>query len=359
MPRPARFTARTLLEWTTRLCLPRHRDLVRGMVAELDAIADPSERRRFVLGAIAAIARLSVGGLFQPVSSAPPGFARPHLGGLLMSTLTAPALLRRHVMPFAVSFVSLTALLLANYALPLLPQLRERGVSTGTMAEFVLFSVPHTVALTIPMAVFLAVSWVFARLGAEGVLTQASRERHGVRRLLVPVLGAAAVVAAVTFVSNTQVVPRSNARLGAMLLGEPMPTTDRTMTLGELRGAASAARATTEVDAIRRAVGYEVEIQKKFALAAACMFLALAAAATAMRFPRGGKGLVIGASVVVFTGYWLSLVAGESLADDQVISPLLAMWMANGVTLGLVLLLLWRSGDSGPAAEGETLPIGV
>ena len=359
MPRPARLTARTLLEWTTRLCLPRHRDLVRGMVAELDAISDPSERRRFVLGAIAAIARLSVGGLFQPVSSAPPGFARPHLGGLLMSKLTTRALLRRHAMPFAVAFTSLTVLLLANYALPLLPQLRERGVSTGTMAEFVLFSVPHTVALTIPMAVFLAVSWVFARLGAEGVLTQAGRERHGVRRLLVPVLGAAAVIAAVTFVSNTQVVPRSNARLLVALTGEPMATNNRTMTLGELREAASVARSETGAAASARVAQYEVEIQKKFALAAACLFLALAAAATAIRFPRGGRRLVFVASGVVFTGYWLSLVAGESLADDQVISPLLAMWMANGATLGLVLLLLWRSGDSGPAAEGETLPIGV
>ena len=274
-----------------------------------------------------------------------------------MSKITAQALLRRHAKPFAVSFVFLTGLLLANYALPLIPRLREMGVSSGTLAEFLLFSVPHTVALSIPMAVFLAVSWVFAGLGSEGVLAQARRERHGLRRLLMPVLGAAAVIAAVTFVSNSQVVPRSNARLGAVLLGSPMPTNDRTMTLGELREAAGAARATAEADAVRRAVGYEVEIQKKFALAAACMFLALAAAATAMRFPRGGRWLVVGASFVVFTGYWLSLLAGETLADEQVVSPLLAMWMANAVTLGVVLLLLWKTGDSGPAGEGASLPV--
>ena len=48
------------------LCPPRHRDLVRGMVAELDAIADPAERRRFALGAIAAVARLILMGYRQP-----------------------------------------------------------------------------------------------------------------------------------------------------------------------------------------------------------------------------------------------------------------------------------------------------
>ncbi|MBT8462942.1 MAG: LptF/LptG family permease [Gemmatimonadetes bacterium] len=339
------------------LCLPRHRDLVRGMIAELEAIADPTERRGFALGAMAAIARLTFWGLVASLVRAAGGFVHPNIGGLSM--LTPQALLRRLALPFVVSFGSLTALLLANYAVPLLPQLRERGVSTSTIAEVLLFSIPHTIALSIPMGVFLAVTWVFARLGKEGVLESVRDERHGRRRLIVPVLGAAAAIAAVTFVSNTEVVPRANAQLEAVLTGAPMEPNDRTMTLGELREASAAARAETGAVATRRALRYEVEIQKKFALAAACMFLALAGTAAAMRFPRGGKKLVLGASGLVFTGYWLSLVAGESLADQAVVSPVLAMWMANVVTLGFVLLLLWTPGGSDATREGETLPAGT
>jgi hypothetical protein len=52
-----------------RLSPPRHRDLVRGMVAELDAIADPAERTRFALGAIAAIARLVRSGCTRPTTA--------------------------------------------------------------------------------------------------------------------------------------------------------------------------------------------------------------------------------------------------------------------------------------------------
>ena len=82
-------------------------------------------------------------------------------------------LLRRHAVAFAVSFTSLTALLLANYAVKQLPQLGASGVRTATIVEALLLAVPFTAATTIPMAVFVAVLWVFTRLGREGVLVAA------------------------------------------------------------------------------------------------------------------------------------------------------------------------------------------
>jgi lipopolysaccharide export LptBFGC system permease protein LptF len=190
------------------------------------------------------------------------------------------------------------------------------------------------------MAVFLAVSWVFTRLEAEGVIASARRERRGVRCLLVPVLGAAAVVAALTFVSYSEVLPRANARLVEVLEGAPREPTDRTMTIGELRTAAQRARTSSGVEVAARADQIEVEIQKKFALAAACVILALSGAAIAIRFPRGGVRLVLGASGLVFIGYGLLLVAGEYLADRQLLSPLVAMWMANAILLAVALILV-------------------
>jgi lipopolysaccharide export LptBFGC system permease protein LptF len=344
---------------------PRHRDLVRAMASELDSIDDPAERRRFAVGAIAAIVRLSLSGYGGSTVEAPGpcvGVSEPdddvHLGGPSMLKLAARQLLRRHATAFTVAFASLTTLLVANSSLRQLPQLSARGVPAGTIVEVVLLALPHTLALTIPMAVFLSVSWVFTRPGMEGVLAAAQRERHGVRRLVAPVLGAAAVIAALTVVSNTQIVPRTNARLYALLSGAPRPPTDRTMTISELREAARSARTDAGRDAAARAAAYDVEIQKKFALAAACVVLALAAAAIALRIPRGGVGHVTLASGIVFTGYYLSLVAGESLADRQMISPFVGMWMANAFLLAVVLLLVWRPGR--PRAEGgaESLAIG-
>lgn len=365
MPRFSSLTLSHIVERMAKLSPPRHRELVLGMVAELDSIADPAERTRFALGAIAAIARLMLTGYSRTTVRASSRFvdigrpeSAPTPGGPSMSKPTTWQLLRRHATPFAVSFALLTALMLADHAVRQVPQLNARGVPAGTIVEVLLLALPHTLALTIPMAVFVAVSWVFTGLGAEGVLASARQEHHGVRRLVVPVLGAAAVIATLTLASNTQVVPRANARLAEVLAGAPRELTDRTMTIGELREAARRARTSTGVNAAARATAYEVEIQKKFALAAACIVLALAGAATAIRFPRGGMGVVIGASGLVFTGYYLAVSAGEALADRQVISPLVAMWMANALLLGVVLLLVWRPSRPGPTHGAETLAIG-
>jgi len=349
MPRRSPFALARLVERMGRLSPPSHRELVRGMVAELDSIVSPTERTRFALGAIAAIARLALSENSRTAVHGPGRLVgvrgpedRANPGDPSMSKLTHRQLLRRHAAPFAVSFTSLTVLLLANYAVQWLPQMRARGVRAGTIVELLLLALPFIVALTIPMAVFLAVSWVFARLGAEGVLASARRERHGVRRLVTPVLGAAAVIATLTLVSNTQLVPRSNARIVALRGGAPQTLTERVMTLGELREAVRMTQAEPGAYAAARAAAYEVEIHKKFALAAACLVLAMAAAAIAIRFPHGGVGLVLGASAVVFTGYYFSIVAGEALADRQVISPFIAMWLANAFILAVVLLLSWR-----------------
>ena len=271
-----------------------------------------------------------------------------------MSKLTTRRLLLRHAIPFVISLSSLTTLMLANVALQRVPQLSAGGMPTSQIVEFLVLCVPHTLALTIPMAVLLAVSWVFSRLGKEGVIASAKRERHGVRRLVAPVLGLAAVVGALTLVSNTQLLPRANGRLVEVITGSPREPTDRTMTVGELRDAARTARISSEESTLAPATAFEVEIQKKFALAAACLFLALAGAAISIRFPHGGLGLVVGASVVLFTVYYVSLLAGEALADRQVISPLVAMWMANAFLLAVALLLAWGPGRTEPMPGAET-----
>ena len=267
-------------------------------------------------------------------------------------------LLRRLAAPFAVSFVALTALLLANYAATQLPQLSARGAPAGTIVEALLLAVPFTAAMTIPMAVFVAVLWVFTRLGAEGTLAAAQRERDGVRRLVAPVLGAAAVVAALTLASNAQLVPRANARLAAVLGSGALERTDRTMTIGELQAAARSARADAGPGALARAAAYEVEIQKKYALSAACVVLALVGAAIALRFPRGGMGLLIGASYAVFGAYYVFLIAGESLADRLVVSPLVARWLANALLLGAALAVVWRRRGPRATRKADSLAIG-
>lgn len=343
-----------ILAWMATLAPPRHRDLARAMLAELESIGDAADRRRFAAGAIAAIVRLTLSGFVRSNISRPPRLTS--MPEPTMSQLSTRELLRRHIVPFAVAFSLLTALLVGLFAFQTLPRLSARGDSAAVRVEALLLSLPFNIALSIPMAVFIAVAWVFTRLGRERALPSTQGGPSTTLRLLVPIVAAAALIAGLTSISNTQILPRTNGRLTAILSGNPaVSPTDRSMTVRELREAARTVRASGRADAAARAAAFEVEIQKKFALAASCIVLALAGAAIALRFPRGGMRLLAIAGSLVYTGYYISLVAGEALADQLVISPFLGVWLANALLLCAALLLFWRPGRDRGGAGGELL----
>ena len=100
---------------------------------------------------------------------------------------------------------------------------------------------------------------------------------------------------------------------------------------------------------------YGVEIHKKFSLSAACIVFVLIGAPIALRFPRGGVGLVIGVSLVVFAIYYVGLIAGESLADRAFLTPFWAMWAANVILTGVGILLMVRMGKEGATSRGGDL----
>ncbi|HEY9429454.1 MAG TPA: LptF/LptG family permease [Gemmatimonadaceae bacterium] len=104
------------------------------------------------------------------------------LGGPHMQQYTTRQLLRRHAVSFAIAFVALTALMLALFARKQVPELSARGATAGTIAEVLLLAVPFIAAMTIPMAVLIAVLRDFTRFRADGTLAAARREHGGVAR---------------------------------------------------------------------------------------------------------------------------------------------------------------------------------
>jgi len=78
-----------------------------------------------------------------------------------------------------------------------------------------------------------------------------------------------------------------------------------------------------------RANKFQVEIWKKFTIPAACIVFVLIGVPIAVRYRKGGVGLVVGVSLGVFCLYYVALIGGEKLADRQFLSPALAMWSPN------------------------------
>jgi len=97
---------------------------------------------------------------------------------------------------------------------------------------------------------------------------------------------------------------------------------------------------------------YEVEINKKFSLAAACLIFVVLGAPLALRFPRGGVGLVLLVSLMVFALYYVGLIGGESLANKGIIPPFWAMWGTNVVLTLVGLVLLLRMGHEENSGRG-------
>ena len=106
------------------------------------------------------------------------------------------------------------------------------------------------------------------------------------------------------------------------------------------------------IDAAQTMNELSVEVNKKFALAVACFVFVLLGAPIALRFPRGGVGLTIGVSLVVFALYYICLIGGQALGDRGIIPPAISMWMADVLFAGVAIWLLARMGAEGSTARG-------
>lgn len=460
-------------------------------------------------------------------------------------------LLRQHLAPLGFALSALTALMVLNQIAKRFPELVGKGLPWSVIGEVFVLSIPFIVAMTLPMAVLVAVLHTMSRLASDHEITAMTASGISVGRIARPVLVGAAVITLLAFLWNDQLLPRTNHRLRTLLvdiqrkkpsfglkeqainevvpdqfflraaridratnrlrdvtiydLGEadrrriitadsgrmaytPGQTdlyltlvdgdiqeirrgndaqfnrtffhinhirvrgvsnqlvrteedsyrTDREMTICDMRRAAAAAQndaraahrdadATVERDlrrlaglapstaappqmdtssdaycglldrlgrwvlpakaqaqtvqppgyrvpappssplvtlgvtagederalsGRRRAAAYLVEIHKKLAIAGACFVFALLGIPVALRFPRGGAGLVIGVGVVVFAIYYIGLIAGEDLGDRLIVSPFLAMWGTNLLFGALGLVGLWVTSRSTPSARG-------
>jgi len=469
--------------------------------------------------------------------------------GLAMKIITA-YLIRAHIGPFLFAFTALTGLLFLNAFAVRMADLVGKGLAWSVIGEFVLLSLPHTVALTLPMAILVSVLYTFSELtGANEITAMAA---GGIRplRMLLPLLVIGTIFAGLMLFFNDQVLPDSNHRLKSLIIdvAQKSPTfelrervvneidtedrngavylqaatidavtnemtevviydltdpnahrtiyaergtmafsesgtdlyltlydgfaneasqegggefnrseferqivplrgvgdelerreggasrSDREMSIAMLRaeilnrteeivevrqrsltlgqrtiaGALASpdpdlieAGHTDEADEAEAALGgrgsilgrgrgqrlslrtddltqqaalggrgnlgrvlalqqstdqFLVEIYKKYSIAFACIVFVLLGAPLAIRFPRGGVGMVIVTSVVIFAVYWAGLIGGENLANKGLVTPFWAMWTVDLVFLGFGIVLAARMSQTAGSNRGGAL----
>lgn len=448
-------------------------------------------------------------------------------------------LIRSHVGPFLFALSALTGLLFVNAVAQRLEDLVGKGLPTSTFVEFLYLSLPHTIALTLPMAVLVAVLYTFSTFTAANEFTAMAAGGIKPTRYLIPMLGMGTILALGMLFFNDRILPESNHRLAGLLLDlsqksptfqlrervlneisaddgrskfflqaaqiDPMtnvlddvviydrsaPTrfrtiyaergvmafnaerTDLFLTLSDgivlqsgearpeefqrirfesqvipLRGVGDELRREmgreqrsdremtilmlveaardreqqlAEIGeeahrrslwAVERALGltdapadslgdeamraatitppaqegylpadpvirnvslnlrtqasrervmsltasrFWVEIYKKFSISFTCVVFVLVGAPLAIRFPRGGVGMVIAASLIIFGIYWVGLIGGERMADRGTVGPFLAMWLPNIVFLVIGGFMVRGMGRQTANNRGSTL----
>lgn len=109
----------------------------------------------------------------------------------------------------------------------------------------------------------------------------------------------------------------------------------------------------------KTAGSFRLEVHKKYAISVACLVFVLVGIPLALRFPRGGMGLVLGGGTGIFALYYVSLTGGEPLADAGKLSPVVAMWAPNVVftLLGIAGLVLVNR-ELGSTRGGDVAELG-
>jgi len=85
-----------------------------------------------------------------------------------------------------------------------------------------------------------------------------------------------------------------------------------------------------------------VEVQKKFAIPAACLVFALVGLPLGITNRRGGRGSGFALSLAIILGYYLLFNTGENWAEDGRVSPIVAMWLPDALLAAFGAFLFLR-----------------
>jgi lipopolysaccharide export system permease protein len=121
------------------------------------------------------------------------------------------------------------------------------------------------------------------------------------------------------------------------------------MALNSARNCKAAAESKiTELEAEERSVlRYRIEYWRKFTLSVACLLMFFVGAPLGAIVRKGGLGMPVVVSVVLFVIFWVVTITGEKMSKEGAIDPALGMWIGCAFFLPLgIWLTIKATADS-------------
>ena len=147
-------------------------------------------------------------------------------------------LIRAHLGPFLFALSAITGLLFINAIAQRVDSLVGKGLPWQVILEFLVLSLPHTIALSLPMSVLVAVLYAFSDMASSNEITAMSAGGVRPARMMLPVFGLGVIATLVMLFFNDSILPESNHALKNLLLdiGRKSPTLElREQVVNELR----------------------------------------------------------------------------------------------------------------------------
>lgn len=126
-------------------------------------------------------------------------------------------LLKQHALPFVFALSALTGIMLLQQIAKRLQDLLGKGLPWTVIVEFFALTIPFIIAMTISMAVLVAVLYTVSRLGGDREITALRAGGVSLGQIMRPLLVGSTLVAIVAFAFGDQVLPRTNHRLRTLM----------------------------------------------------------------------------------------------------------------------------------------------
>ncbi|MCL7937496.1 MAG: LptF/LptG family permease [marine benthic group bacterium] len=125
--------------------------------------------------------------------------------------------LRQLVAPFLFAAILLTALMMLDVVADRFGSLVGKGLGWRIVSEVFLYSIPFIFAVIVPMAVLVAVLFVFNRLAADNEISAMKASGVSLGRITLPVVALATLLAVGLVHFNNTTLPESNHKLALLL----------------------------------------------------------------------------------------------------------------------------------------------
>lgn len=101
-------------------------------------------------------------------------------------------------------------------------------------------------------------------------------------------------------------------------------------------------------------VKFYVEIHRKFTLSIACLLLFFIGAPLGAIIRKGGLGMPLVVSIIVFLLYYIISITGEKAVKEGALSPEIGMWISSAVMLPFGIWLTIKTTADSPLMETDT-----